>query len=498
MKRISVESPIEGQITSLLVASTDFISKIQPVINLDYIESPHLRKICSWCIEYYTTYRKAPSDVIRTFYDLKLKEMSEAESDIIKTILIQITGLDSEKETNEAYIYDQALKYFNERDLSIRLDRATKLKEVGRTNDAWDVLNEKTNLSLAVSKWETVLTLKDVVGAYSDLNDSLFSMPGALGELIGGFKRGWLVGILGGFKRGKTNYMISMAVQAMMHRLKVAFVSLEMPAFAIKDRIYRNISGLGDESSYLYPIFDCMLNQLGTCSSPSRPKNPVVRRSATDLPIYNASLNYTPCTLCRKTDDAYEPAVWYEPIQSPILSVSNLKDKVQSFRLMYGNNIRVISRPRFSASIDDVRRDLDVLEHQHKFIPDVIIDDYADIHKPGSSMSSKEPRHIIDDAWKNLAGLAAERQAVVITGSQGNRGSLKKALQEEEDMAEWIGKLGHVDVFIALNQLPAEKRQGYIRFNILAHRYRKFFPDQEVMVLQQLDTGQPYLDSEFV
>jgi hypothetical protein len=68
---------------------------------------------------------------------------------------------------------------------------------------------------------------------------------------------------------------------------------------------------------------------------------------------------------------------------------------------------------------------------------------------------------------------------------------------EEEDIAEWIGILAHVDVFIALSQTPIEKEKGVIRFNVLEHRHKKFIPDKSVMVLQHLETGQTYIDSEF-
>ena len=110
---------------------------------------------------------------------------------------------------------------------------------------------------------------------------------------------------------------------------------------------------------------------------------------------------------------------------------------------------------------------------------------------------SKEGVKAIDDIWKRLAGLAAERHALVVTGSQGTRASLKKNTKGEEDVPEWIGILGHVDVFLTLNQNFDEKKKGMIRFNVLEHRHRNFNPDDEVIVLQKLDSGQTLLDSEF-
>ncbi|MFH1506331.1 MAG: hypothetical protein ABIE94_05090, partial [archaeon] len=131
------------------------------------------------------------------------------------------------------------------------------------------------------------------------------------------------------------------------------------------------------------------------------------------------------------------------------------------------------------------------------FIPDIVVVDYADILKPSSYASKEKRLEVIDDIWKNLARLAGEKHCIVITGSQGNRGSLNKDQMEEGDVAEWIGKLAHVDVFVTLNQNSTEKKMGMVRMSVLEHRHKDFNPDQNVIVLQKLDAGQPLLDSEY-
>ncbi len=57
---------------------------------------------------------------------------------------------------------------------------------------------------------------------------------------------------------------------------------------------------------------------------------------------------------------------------------------------------------------------------------------------------------------------------------------------------------GHIDVMIGLNQLPREKKAGVWRFSVLEHRHRRFNTMDEVMILQQLEVGQPMLESTCV
>jgi hypothetical protein len=157
--------------------------------------------------------------------------------------------------------------------------------------------------------------------------------------------------------------------------------------------------------------------------------------------------------------------------------------------------LRAISYPRFTASISDIRRDLFLLEQHESFIPDVIIVDYADILKPDVS---KDKRNEIDDIWKMLASMAAERHCIMFTASQGTRGAIYKSDMSQDDLAEWIGKLGHVDMFLGLNQSKDEKRSKIIRVNGLVHRHREIDEHISAVLLQQLEVGQFCLDTHII
>ena len=88
--------------------------------------------------------------------------------------------------------------------------------------------------------------------------------------------------------------------------------------------------------------------------------------------------------------------------------------------------------------------------------------------------------------------------AVLFSASQGTRGSIYKSDMSQDDLAEWIGKLGHVDVFLGLSQTKDEKRSKILRVNGLVHRHKEIDENIFSLLLQQLEVGQFAIDSHII
>ena len=280
--------------------------------------------------------------------------------------------------------------------------------------------------------------------------------------------------------------------------MRVAFISLEMKKKNLKERLYKRITGFGSktgEDSFLFPTFDCQHNMIGTCTREERTNHIKLCDSMEEKPEFDLDMEYRPCTYCRDNMIRdYKVTTWFEVFESPKFELKGTRRKLRAIETMYGDNLRYISYPRFLAGISDIRRDLYLLEQHEGFIPDVIIVDYADILKPDTP---GEKRNQIDDIWKNLASMAAERHCIVFTASQGTRGSIYKSDMSQDDLAEWIGKLAHVDIFLGLNQSPSEKESKVIRVNLLVHRHKESDENVSALMLQQLEVGQFSMDSHF-
>lgn len=493
--RNTLNTTIENQIAIASIVSTNFLGKIAPAFDPEYIINDYVRTICTWSVDYFQKYDEAPHVNIKPIYEVEKHGLDPAQSELIATVLTKLSNEYANGEgINEEYIFDNAIKYFEQRDFTIRMDRACQLRDAGRWEDAKKALEAKKELEKALIRSIDIFDYDEIVGTYNRESHELLKLPGALGEMIGPIERGWLIGIIGGFKRGKTMYMQELTAQGMVSKLKVVFFSLEMTDRAMKDRMYKRLTGFGKGEVLQYPVFDCLSNQIGLCKKNERCNDVRLRLSVKD-PI-EPRPDYSPCTVCRGFSKDYVPELYYEPFQAEELNVKNIARSMKGFEMMFGRRLKSVIYPRFGASYDDIERDLDRFEREEDFIPDIVVVDYANIMRPGKYASNNKI-DVINDNWINLARMAGERHCVVITGGQGTRGSLSKGQMEEGDIAEWIGILGHVDIMLALNQLPAEKEAGKIRISTLAHRHKDFNPEQNVIVLQKLDVGQTLLDSEY-
>lgn len=485
----NIDGTIENNLVTASILSSKFIEEIYTLYNPQYMKNAFAKTIMSWVLDYFDKFGEAPTTTIGSIFETEKAYLEKADSDIIKTFLDQLSkNYVASQGMNVEYVLDQVLNYFRKREIEIRVFNAQNFLDAGKLEQAEAELTEMKKVMRITSNWENPFETDKIYSVFDETKRGILKFPGAYGELLGDMQRGWLISFLAPFKRGKTQFLQEAAILAVLSGLKAVFISLEMQAIDIRERIYKRITSFGDGEQQKIPVFDCVKNKEGTCVKACR-----VNRFTLNTNDFTPELDYRPCTACRGTSADYEVTTWFEMMDKPKFSERNVAKKVKSFAKYYGENIRTKCYPRFSASVSDIKRDLDILEQTDGFIPDVIVVDYAGILKPEKTHG--ENRHGLDEIWKSLAAMAAERHALTFTASQGNRGSIYKENMDQTDLAEWIGILGHVDKMIALNQSPIEKRMGIIRVVTLADRHKEFNEQDQVMVLQALVLGQVHLDS---
>jgi len=503
LRRRNVSSAIEKRVLTALIVSTQFNYEVSHLIDFDYFTNSFIRTVARWCVDFFDTYEKAPFNHIRDIFDDRKVELNDEDAKLIETLLLDISQkYELDSGLNVEYSVEQALKFFKTRELEITYSNIKTLLDRNDVDGAEEQINKYTKISKMTSGWINPFDagVPDQIFQEEKL---MFKFPGVLGDFLGGFDRGWLVGIAAAFKRGKTFQMQELAVSAMQQRLKVAFFSLEMYSVPSNKRLFQRLlgSGLEEGGTAIYPCFDCASNQDGSCTRKERTNN-ITLFVNNKKPTFSPKLNYKPCTYCRtseKPEDKkfYKVAWWKELIERPAFNKTNVESYRAAMERIYRNNYRFKQYPRFSANTSDIVRDLDILERTEGFVPDIIVIDYADILRPETTGASVDTS-ALDDTWKSLARLAGERHALVVTASQLTRAGTDKKQVKSGDMALWIGKLAHVDVFYALNQTPEEKADGLMRVSLLAHRYADFNENDNCIILQNLSHGQVCLDSELM
>jgi len=500
IKRTVVDASIENQIITGMITSSKFLSEIRPIFNLEYFQNSFAKVISYWCIDYYDQYKKSPGIHIKDIYDIEAEEgLSDEDKEIIGIFLDKLSKQYVEgQEINSDYVRDNAFEYFCKRSLEISVEQMQKLLAMGRIAEAEAILLNHKKVAYQTSGWFNPFEHKEILETFLEEDDDFFILPGALGHIVGKMERDWFIAVLAPFKRGKSFFLQEIAVRAMFQKMKVVFISLEMKKKNLKERLYRRLTAFGSkyqEDTFLYPAFDCGHNQDGSCDMRERTNHISLLRDGV-MPEFDIDMEYRVCSYCRDHHvEGYKLKTWFEPILRPKFDFKPTKKAIKAIETMYGDNLRYMSYPRFTAGLSDIRRDLYLLEQKEEFIPDVIIVDYADILKPDTK---GDKRNQIDDIWKMLASLAAERHCLVFTASQGTRGAIYKSDVSQDDLAEWIGKLGHVDIFLGLNQTKANKKSKLLRVNVLVHRHRESDESLQAMLLQQLEVGQFSLDSELM
>ena len=498
LRRRKIDSSTEKHILTAMIVSTQFLQEVSHLINYDYFQNSYIRKVVRWCVEYFEKYEVAPFEDITHIFRNKKIELGEEDSDLVEKLLTKI----SEKYAfnsgiNVPYTVDQALLFFKKRELEITNSNISILLDKNDIDGAEDQINGFAKISKVTSGWVNPFEERYVEEIFRN-EEKMFTFPGALGKFMGPCDRGWLVAVAAAFKKGKSFFLQEFAIQAMLQRLKVAFFSLEMYRGASNERLYKRLTGTGDEGGdSIYPCFDCRHNQDGSCNKPQRTnKLPLLQNG--NKPEFNPKMKYRPCTICREENPKdYSLAWWKEVIKRPAFNKVNLRKHIASMEKVYQSSYRFKNYPRFSANTADILRDLDLLERTENFVPDVIIIDYADILKAEDSKASSGVEQL-DETWKSLSRLAGERHALIVTASQITRAAMEKKQVKVGDLAAWIGKAAHIDVFCSLQQTPDEKRDGLMRVGLLAHRYSDFDESANCAILQKLDYGQACLDSEIM
>jgi hypothetical protein len=287
------------------------------------------------------------------------------------------------------------------------------------------------------------------------------------------------------------------AIRASTKKLKVAFISLEMKKKRMEQRMLKNITSLSmQEGTIVYPAFDCLNNQDGTCERKERVNTITLLDEEGNKPEFSFKNKYRTCTYCKENNiDDYIAESWYYFEKREGLKLGKARDAARGYRAMYGSRIRLQCYPRFSATLSQIEQDLDYLEYYEGFRPDIIVIDYADILMPERERG--DHRHEVNETWMALARMADERDCIVFTATQSTKKSWDAKRTKGSDTSEDYRKAAHATFMLAISQTPGEKRQGLMRISIAFAREVEFDSERYVTVLQQLSTGQPLLDSEY-
>lgn len=497
-RKISLDQ--EKKIITNLITNTDYCRQIIPILENDSFETPFCRKISNWIREYFQEYQEAPSKTIQTIFNSEKVKLQESESELVYDFLSNLSNEfeeDKEKQ-NTNYLVKLGAEYLRKRHYAVLGEKLQAFSKIGDITECEKTLLKHKNISSSKIEYVNLHdenTVKDMI--VKKESDFLFTIDGALGELIGPIERGRLYGILGKTNIGKSWILREILFQALLKRIKCVEFNFEMKNTSVGWRHYKRILGRSEEEKqFLFPLFDCKHNATGTCRKKERKCKVSLYNDLGEIPEYGKQhKDYIPCDVCRGNDKDYKLSIWHESLYKKAITSGAIEKGVKAFKMMYGDNLRTVCFPKFSATVADCFHQLDMMEYIEDFIPDFGIYDYDEIIKPETIFEN--PIYGSDEIYKRICGEQQKRDMAGFIGLQLNKTGAKKKKGSIFDAAGLFTKIMHLDGVIILDQTEKEHDAGILRASIGKMRDGQFKVGKQVKILQQLSTGQSYLDSEW-
>lgn len=442
----------ESRIVANIVSDTKLLDQCISIIDPTLFESPITQVIVEWSTDYYKRLNEAPGANLKDVFISRRSELKDADADLVYTYMKK--G-DWKPCDNLDFAKKQLTDYIQLRSMKRLVDRLNAKIESGNVKDCENAIAEyskpEVRQSNVVNLFTDVKKITDV--ANKEEEDILFQFAGDLGATCGSFVQSDFGLWIAPPKRGKTWWLMHTALQAALQGNKVLYISLEMTEDETVERFVRMMSG--------------------------------------------KARRYGKTHLVKFVD--MENGQWEQvegEVELPVMNTSSIAvGKMLATLRKYSNNgdLKIITKPTNSFSIDDLRKELNTLETFEHFVPTVVVIDYMDIMKYKAFGDAK--RFGLDNLYLEARGLNMERKFCLISASQGGMGFVTGEQDiSEADIAECKSKLAHATKMLLINQTPDEKKRGLYRINVnLARNGGVSF--ETCVVSCCLDIGRPVMDS---
>lgn len=424
-------STLQENFITLLAYDDKNCAVIRNLIEPQFWGGP-FKLIAARIYEYIDKYKKAPKDHIADLLADKLEDSkNKREVGLYEDILLSIR--DQHEGINSEYVMSQLETYIRRQSLrTIAIDLSKALqKDTDEALDEADTLIKGAGTQ-ATSVFNPGLRLSDRDRVLEFLEQQSSCFPTGIPDLD---KRGfgptrkelWLY--IAAAKRGKTWMLIQLAKMAMLHRLKVCHVTLEMSEERCSMRYMQAMFAMSKRKErQIITKFD---------------RDALGRLSGFDEKEITPRLH----------------------MQDPEVR-KKLERRIKKFGPRLLDNVFVKQFPTGNLTVRQLEAYLDSMENSERFVPDLLIVDYPDLMK----IDKNNFRLAIDEIYKEIRGIAVARNMAVAVVSQSHRAAAKAKHVGGENVAEAYSKIAHADCIITYNQTEAEHKMGLARLFVSGGR----------------------------
>ena len=440
---------LQENLLTLLTFSERYHAMVRNVLDVSLFSSDIYRDIVTRVYDYIDTYHKPPREHLPDLFDDILRNPAHKQrphyEDLLRSAYELSSGL------NEEYVVSQLEKFSRQQQLKIGIIEAGDAVQAGDLDAAEGFLEAALKRKLGMfSRGITLEEGLQMLSASEDLGDTV---PTGIKELDMrnlGPTRKELHLFIARPKGGKTWWATHIAKRALMSRWRVLVVSLEISEKIYAMRLLQAFFGVGKRKAQ-HIVTKLERDRLGRL---------IELHCEERIPA-----------------DTFDNDKTFGKLRKKLEDIHGRK------RLLIKNF------PTGALNISGLRAYLDSLERMENFVPDIVLLDYADLMK----VDSKNYRVDLGILYKDLRGIAVERNLAMATMSQANRAGAGARLITDIHAAEDFSKIATADCVLTYNQTPAEKALGLARLFISNARNDedKFM----VLITQAYTTGQFALDS---
>ena len=511
---MSTDEFIERRIVTGLIVSTEYHQIVNPFWNSQLLASGTARMMAGWCTEYFQEYRVAPGRDIEGVYTGKLK--AGLNPDLAEDIESILAGLSDEYERgqfNARYLADQTKKYFQEQHLRTFADDVRAAVTAGDLTEAEKLAVGYTSAVTQVhSAIDPFASAERIKQAFAEAATPIITFPKALGEFLNPqLVRDGFVAFMGPEKSGKSFLLMELSIRALTSGCNVVlFQAGDMTENQQLRRMCVYLAHRSDQEKYcqgrFIPVPDCIYSQLGTCEREERESESGVFDSYEKDKLLNYKVTKEELVEKFRQHPDYKPCQgncgalrgcpwleWQEKVKP--LTAKEAAKEARSFRKRQEKRLKLSTHPNETLNMGEIKNLLAIWERQERFVPDVIVVDYADILAPDGDYKSLDFRNQINRTWQRLRRLSQEHHCLVLTATQAAATSYAKDTVGKSDFSEDKRKYSHVTAIYGLNQTDAEKDIGIMRIGELMIREGECSVSNQVKVLQCLQRGRPFLGS---
>lgn len=447
---MSLSLSLQENVLALLIFNPKLAGVVRNTVDVFLFESEPYRAIASAAIDFFDRFHAPPAEHIADLLEGVITGPDKRKAKLYSDILVNLYSL--KESLNSEYVLSQLTTFVRQQTLKAGIVDAAQLIQSGKEED---VTKAEERILSSINKGLELFhpgTRFSSLTNFSFLNSPNTAYPIGIKELDSrnlGPARKELQIFIAPPKRGKTWYLVHISKYALLNRLKVLHVTLEMSEDRMVQRYAQSLFAISKrQGNHSVPYF--VTDELGRFTD----------------------LNFRDVIRPAFTDDDIEKL---------------MKRNVEKI----GSRLKLIIKefPTGALTISMLKTYLDSLEHRYNFIPDLLLIDYVDL----MDIPNKEHRLALGKITKDLRGLAVERNIAVVTPSQSNREGSNTKLLQDRHVGEDFSKIATADCVLTYNQTLAERQLGLARIFVADGRN-----DEDkftVLISQNYSIGQFALDS---